>query len=64
MSIAFFIISNVILFFQFFMFLSVNFLFWLDSKINHIKDSNKANFLFKKNLVDYEGKILIIKSKI
>ena len=34
MSIAFFIISNVIAFIQFFIFLFVKFIFWIDTKVN------------------------------
>ena len=59
MSIAFFVISNVISFVHFIMFLCGKFLFWLDMKINNIKDLDIKEKLPKQNLVDYEGNILI-----
>ena len=63
LSISFFIISNVIAFVQFFMFIFVKFMDDLDIKINNLKVSRfKENFKSKKyNLVDAEGKILITK---
>ena len=63
LSISYFIISNVIAFVQFFMFIFVKFMDELDIKINNLKVSRqKDNFKSKKyNLVDVEGKILIMK---
>ena len=62
MSIAFFIISNVIAFLQFFTFLGAKFIYWLDSKINYKREIKfKKINLGKQSFVDFEGNILIIK---
>ena len=59
--IAYFIITNVITFVQFFMFLFVKFLDSIDIKINNLKGPRSRENLKNKryNLVDIEGKILI-----
>ena len=61
LSISYFIITNVITFVQFFMFLFVKFLDSIDIKINNLKGPRSRENLKNKryNLVDIEGKILI-----
>ena len=61
MSIAFFIISNILAFFQFFMFIGIRFIYWIDSKTNNYKDSKSKIIISKQNLVDFEGNIFILK---
>jgi phosphatidylinositol glycan class N len=61
LSISYFIISNVIAFAQFFLFLFVKLMDKLDKKINNMKISKyKSNLKSKKiYLVDIEGKFLV-----
>jgi phosphatidylinositol glycan class N len=61
LSISYFIISNVIAFAQFFLFLFVKLMDKLDKKINNLKISKyKSNLKSKKiYLVDIEGKFLV-----